>query len=145
MWLNHLDFFQKSMFCSSLTAEGLQNTKNAFPPSMGITKKNASHRAWGWHFSLLQHPYRENANSDNCSLQHLMLNWYIWNIKNSNIPLEVLKKSKHVQIYSNIERLVNFKMCKKPLVGARFSRTQPSNDKRLRLPGHGFPAARQRK
>ena len=47
------------------------NPQNAFPPSMGIKQKYASHRAWGSQFQLFEHPPSENDKSEKRTLQAL--------------------------------------------------------------------------
>ena len=49
-------YVQKNCCSSILPAEVLKKTESALPRSMGITKKNASHRPWGSQFWCLQHP-----------------------------------------------------------------------------------------
>ena len=84
--------FQKWMFSTSITAEVLKKLQNAFPPSMGIKQKYASHRAWGSQFQLFEHPPSENGKSEKRTLQALTAIAAFWQTRNSNMVLEGLKK-----------------------------------------------------
>ena len=60
--------FLKSKFSSIPTAEVSKKAKNAFPPSMGIKQKHASHAAWESQFRLFQTLSRENAKNETRNL-----------------------------------------------------------------------------
>ena len=87
-------YFQKSKFSSIPTAEVSKKAKNAFPPSMGIKQKHASHAAWGSQFLFCQHPSRENAHSNNCTPHDIVPISCFWAPQKSNISLEGLNNAK---------------------------------------------------